>query len=508
MKNTQTFRLNFPYDVMTLDPRKNSEYVGSTAHFMLFEGLTRMTPSSTHELGVADSVVISDDKKVYTFHLKETFWSNGSPVTAHDFAYAWKSLLEEGFPAPNAHLFYPIKNAEKIKKGILPSSELGVKALDPLTLEVTLEVPTPYFLDLTSFCPFFPVPSKIVQLHPNWADSPGQYFVTNGPFVLKKWSFKSEYIFEKNFDYWDADHVQLDRIEAFVIENELTALNLFESNEIDFYGAYCAIPSDWIPKLRNEKKLISQPCGASNILCFNLSHPLFQNKNLRKALSLAINRKSLIENITGCDETVATGAIPPLLKNSQSKIFFHDGDLALARSHFRAALDELGITKNDLETLTLSYASNVNFRRIAAEVQETWRIAFDLTIKLEELEFKILRDKLTRKDYEMAFSGWFVQYNDQMNILDRFKLKSNLLNYPGFENETYIKLLNDSAFAKSGEERFALLEKAEEILAEETPFTPLYHLNCNYLKSPKVHDLYISPIGSIHLNNVTIREDS
>ncbi len=506
MKKSQILRLNFPYDVSTLDPRKNSDYINSTAHFMLFEGLTRMTPASTHEHALAKAIDLSNNKKVYTFHLKETFWSDGTPVTAYDFLYAWKTLLDPSFPAPNAHLFYPIKNAEKVKKGLLPLEELGVKAIAPFTLEVTLELPTPYFLDLTSFCPFFPIPSHIALKNPNWADTLSPLYVTNGPFLLKKWLFHNEYHFVKNPSYWDAASVHLDQIEIMVIDNEITALGLFEKNKLDFYGAYSSIPADWVPKLERENKLIRQPFGATTFLTFNLAVPPFQNKNIRKALSLAINRQALVDNITQCGEKVATGAIPPLLKPLSERKFFNDNDLDLAMKHLQLGLNELGIAKNDLQSITLSYPNNVNSRRLSQAIQQQWKSVLDISVKLEESEFKVSREKLIHKDYQVAFSSWLVQYNDQMNILDRFKSKTNHYNYPGFENAKYIDLLNQSAYADSPEERFLILEQAEELITEETPFTPLYHWNCVYLKQDRLHGLYISPIGSIHLNYITLDE--
>ncbi len=508
MKNSQIFRLSFPYDANTLDPRKNSDYVGSTVHFMLFEGLTRMTPNSTHELAIADSISISEDKKVYRFHLKPTFWSDGTPLTADDFVFSWKSLLDPSFPAPNAHLFYPIKNAEKIKLGDLPLDQLGVRALDPYILEVTLEVPTPYFLDLTSFCPFFPVPSHTVKKNTKWADNISSHFVTNGPFILKKWAPMNEYIFGKNEKYWDSDSVHLDEIHVTILDNELTGLGLFENDELDFYGAYNSIPSDSILKLQKEEKLITQPFGATTFLTFNLADSIFKNKNMRKAFSLPINRLSLIENITQCNETVALGAIPPLLKPLSSKSFFQDHEIEAGKFHLKAGLDELELTKGDLGGITLLYPSNGTYRRLAQAIQEEWRKAFGISVKLEESEFKITLDKFQRRDYQIGLNAWLVQYNDQMNILDRFKLKSNLKNYPGFQNEKYTTLLDESAFAETPEKRFEILEAAEELITEENPFTPLYHWNCIYLLQDRIHGFFISPIGSIHLNYITIDEGS
>src|SRR3990167_8209867 len=364
-KKTNTFRMSFPHDANTLDPRKNSDYVGSTIHFMLFEGLTRMTPLSTHEPGIAKSIDLSEDKKTYTFHLRESFWSDGHPVTANDFVYAWKTLLHPDFPSPNAHLFYPIKNAERVKKGLLPASVLGLRAIDAETLEVTLEVPTPYFLDLTSFCVFSPIPSHVVQENARWADRPGEDFVTNGPFALKNWAFSNDYQLVKNAHYWDKEQVTLDRIEIMILNNEQTALNLFKRGDLDFYGAYNSIPSDWVINQRKEGSLYSQPVGYTSFITFNLNHPALQNHNIRKALTLAVHRNSLIEGITQCNEEAATRPVPTLLSND-TKSFFRDGNDALAQELFAKGLNELGLEK--LEGLTFSYGNSTNNRLIAQAI--------------------------------------------------------------------------------------------------------------------------------------------
>jgi len=167
----QVLNVNFLYEPTILDPRRGSDGVTSTVHFMLFEGLTRMTPTSTRELALAKKIDVSDDGLTYTFFLRESFWSDGYKVTAEDFAFSWTSMLDPSFPCPNAHLLYPIKNAEKIKSGELLTESLGIKVLDEQTFQITLERPTPYFLDLTSFCVLFPVPKHIAASNSHWADT-------------------------------------------------------------------------------------------------------------------------------------------------------------------------------------------------------------------------------------------------------------------------------------------------------------------------------------------------
>jgi len=501
----QVFRANFSYEPTTLDPRKGCDAITSLVHFMLYEGLTKITPKSTHELGLANKIDLSENKLIYTFHLKDTYWSNGDLVTAYDFQYAWSSMLDPKFPCPNAHLLYPIKNAESVKKGILPTEALGIAALDSHTFQVTLETPTPYFLDLTSFCVFFPVPKKIAEKDPKWADSLNPNLITNGPFSLISWRKCNEMIYVKNPNFWKKGYPKLDRVELSIINNEITALGMYQSNELDFLGCtLTSIPPDWIGKFASQGILQSKPLGATTFSTFNLNTFPFNNKNIRKAFAYAINRKDIIDNITQFDEIVATGCIPPVLKNQIDKSFYQDGNKELARKYLTLGLKELGVKKEDLNGLVLSYFSADTYKRIAQTLQEQWRSAFEIDIKLDENDFKVTMDKFNRKDYQIGLMMWMIQYNDQMGILDRFKLKKNPKNYPGWENPEYIKLLDQSAQSKNEKERVSILSKAEELITDEMPFSCIFHWNSIFLKKDTVKDIHISPIGSIHLDETYI----
>lgn len=498
------FRINFPHDTNSLDPRKNYDVIGSTMHFMLFEGLTKMTPKSTREYALAEKIDISEDKKTYTFHLRNALWSNKEEVTAYDFVYAWKSILDPNFPAPNAHLLFPIKNAEKAKKGELSIDLIGVIAKDAKTLQVDLESPTPYFLDLTSFCVFFPVPHKIAQNNPKWADSLNPDLVTNGPFKLASWEIANHLIFHKNPLFWEKEKVFLDQIFVHILNDENTALNMYQNQELDFYGGLLtSIPSDWLEKLRSTNMFHTTPVGASTFITFNLENRFFKNVSIRKAFALAIDKKDLVDNITMNEEEIATGCIPSLLKHS-GQLDLTKNETLSPKQHLEKGLRELNATKSDLEKITYRYFSNIIHKKIAQFLQLQWLKNLDLKINLEELDFKIFMDYLNRKDYAFAQCMYFVQYNDPMNILDRFKYRTNAKNYPGWENQNYIKLLNESLSLETEEKRFCCLEEAEKILVEEIPFACLYHWNVGYLLQSYIRGFFISPVGSMHFNNVEI----
>jgi len=508
-KESQLFRANFPFDPPTLDPRKGADIVASTVHFMLYEGLTRMTPKSTHEPALAQRIEISPDQLIYTFHLRDSNWSDGSAVTANDFAYAWKTMLEPSFPCPNANLLYPIKNSELVKQGKLPLDALGIRVIDEKTLEVTLERPTSYFLDLTSFCVFFPVPEKIVSVFPNWAEKPGPNFVTNGPFQLDFWKRTDKLSFSKSPSFWEKDQVFLEKIEINILNNELTTINMFHQGEIDFVGGFFTnVPPDMVPHLMQEKVLFKHPVGVTSLLAFNLDRFPFQNKHIRKAFAYAINRHDIITNVTQAEEIVATGCIPSILKEGKDSLFYTDGNKELALEEFELGLKELNIHRTYFQNIYIHYATDTKTKNVALAIQEQLRSVLGVELKLSETQFQPFLGKLNTRDYDLALTAWFIQYNDQMNILDRFKLKSNPKNYPGFENKEYIHLLESSAYATEKSERLAILEKAEKLITEEMPFAPLYHWNLLYLKKPYVEGFFISPVGSHHFNNVKIIKKS
>jgi len=483
----RVLRMNIHREPPTMDPRKQNDLTGGVMHFIMFDGLMRVAPDGTILPAQAESVEISDDRKTYTFHLRDSFWSDGTAVTAHDFEASWKKILSPDFPAFNAHLLYPIEGAEAAKKGEISLDLVGVHAADAKTLVVKLQNPTPYFLDLCAYCVLFPVHHKIDIANPNWAYEAGPQFVTNGPFRLSSWKHNNEIVFEKNPHFWEASQIYLDKILVTMVSEENTVLNMFENGELDLIShGISPIPTEALRKFQNEGLLHVFPCPGSTFVTFNVNKFPFTNKNIRKAFALAINRQEIVDNITQMGEDVALSFIPSHLKGDYQIPFYKDNDVSLARTLFEQGLKELGLSAGEFPQVIYSYSSSSNNQKLAQAIQFQWEKNLGVRVVLQNCEHKVLIDQLGRRNYDVGQALYIAFYNDPMSILERFKLKANMKNYPGWENAEYIRLLEKSMTDLSPEERQKSLQQAEALFMDEMPLTAIYHWKSPYLMKPYI----------------------
>lgn len=507
LKTNTLLNISLPHDPPTMDPRKGSEEISSALHFMLFEGLTRLMPDGSVSLAQAESIEISLDKTHYTFHLRDTVWSDGTPVTAYDFEKSWKDILNPTFPANNAHLLYPIKNADSAKRGQVPLDEVGIKATDAKTLHVELIRPTPYFLELISFCVFFPVNQQMDAKDPQWAFRANSHFTSNGFYTLKKWKPSGEILLVKNPHYWNPQAVSLEGIHFIIVDHETTVLHMYERGELDLIVQYLSpLPIDALPQLKKRGLLQVSPMGGSAFCAFNTQKAPFNNKKIRQAFSLAMNRSAIVKEITQLDEIPAYNTIPPVLKKNNNRAFFQDGDVIKAKELLDSGLQELGCSIGDLD-LTYHYISSELEQKVAQALQQQWETGLGVRVKLESVDRKILLDKLTKRDYTMAQAGWYAQYCDQMNLLERFLFATNAKNYAHWENPEFISLINQSFLSQTPDERLTILEKAEEILTEEVPISPIYHKNTITLLKPYLTNVRYTPIGNLCFEQIRRKEE-
>lgn len=507
-KKDKELRLALPEDPTTLDPRKGGDAASATLHLILFEGLMQLHQDGSLTPAQCTSVHISPDQKIYTFHLGKTVWSDGHPVTSYDFEKAWKMILSPSFPAPNAHLLYPILYAEEVKRGALPVEDVGISAPDPFTLIVKLHSPTPYFLNLISFCVFAPIPSHKEDNSPDSAFHSGKQFVCNGPFILSDWKHNNELHFKKNPLYRDIEQVKLESIHISIIGSETTTFELYEKGKLDLIGPpFSRIPLESGIKTINNTEFLITPSAATTFITFNTTTFPFSNKNLRKAFSLAIQREVMVQNVTGVEESAAFCAVPPSLKNNQGAILYKEGQIEEAGRLFTLALEELQASKKELEhSLIYLYAQGEINHKIAQVLQEQWLTLLDVHVQLAVADRATQIDLLSKKKHIFGQALYRAQYSDPINILERFKHKENIKNYSSWENKTFQSLLERS-FQEFDSERMATLQKAECVLLEETPITPLFHLNLCYLVKPYLKNIELSPSGGIFFERLSLQEE-
>lgn len=491
-KPTTYLRFAVQKDPSSFDPRKGSDITTSTLHFLLFEGLTRLSKEAKAELALASSVEIQDRGKKYVFHLKKTLWSDGKPLTAFDFERCWKEALNPDFPISNVHLFYPIKNAALVKKGKVPIEEVGIHALDANTFIVELEEPTPYFLEMISFSCFHPV-----KIGKDANDAIG-----NGPYVLTKWCFHNYLIFKKNPLYWDKESVQAN-IRVSIIEDESTAFGLFEKNQLDFIGGpLLPLPIDALKNL-DEKKLKNTAIAGSTVCFFNTKAFPFHNENMRKAFAYAVCRQEIANCIGNGKNSFALSLLPPIL--SPQRVDFPEGNKKIARAYFAKALQELNIQKKDL-ALTYIFSKREQHHLVAQILQQQWKEVLNVDVELQMLENKALLEKLSSSNFCFGQSIWMAQYSDPMAILERFSQASLPKNYSRWEEEEFHTLLKESATAFSPQKREEMLHQAEKLLLEKMPLFPLYHWSYSFLVSPRIKNMEISCLGSIDFAHVALNE--
>lgn len=470
-------KISFNTHPATMDPRKAADFVSSTLVCMIYEGLTRCSPEGGVEPALAERTDISLDGKVYTFHLRKAYWSDGKPITAKDFELSWKQILDP--PGACAFLFYPIKNAELCTKGKSSVEKVGIRALDDKTLCVELERPTPYFYSLSAFPSFLPVPSH----------APDQTTIYSGPFQIERIVQNSEIALKKNPVYWNEKNISLDAIHISIVADEMTALQMFERGDLDWLGGSLSpLPLDAVEKLQDQIQFI--PSAASTLCTFNTRTFPFHNSNLRKAFSYSIDRKEIVQQISQVGQIPATSILPPSFSSQTLPLF----DPYAARLYLEKGLSELHITKKELESICLYSKSNQLDKRLAQILQKQWKDILGITIQLEQLDFKSHAQKLQAKDYQIALASWIAQFEDPVSILDRFKDSANLKNYSGWENSEYVRILNEASTSRARKE---LLEKAENLLADHMPLTPIYHWSLPTICGPRIQKTATSPCGGI-----------
>ena len=466
----------------------------------MIECLYRDDENDVPQPAGAETVDISDDKLVYTFHLREdATWSNGDPVVATDYEFAWQQALNPEVASDYAYMLYFIHNAEPYFNGEVEWSEVGVKVIDDYTLEVTLDNPLPYATDLFAFPTLAPINQKFYEeVGADKYATDAEYFCCNGMYELTEWSHNSQIVFQKREDYWNADAVGPDEIVYKIITDSQAGLNSYLSREID----YTDLDSGEVVQQAEAAgfEVGVKPARSSYYLIVNTEDEFMSNQNLRLALAYAVDKQALVDTVYQNDNQPMTSFTPPAIMGANDSSFQEalveergemypgSGDLEKAQEYLQAALEELGCTVDEL-TLSIDCADDSLRRNCATFLQEQWRQNLGIeNIAVNSMQTKQVSANRQSGDYCMSLGGWSPDYNDAINFLDLWVTDGGN-NDSFWGNEEYDNLIAQATAEADVEVRQQYLFDAEEILAAEMPIIPLYWQCQNYsYNSDKIVD--------------------
>ena len=503
----QVLNVNIKAEPPSLHPGTSTDTTSSAVLDQVFEGLTRMNLDGEPEEAMAESIEVSEDGLTYTFKIREDAkWSNGDPVTAEDFEYAWKWVLDPENPdADYAYLLYVIKGAQDAKENGASLDDIGVTVEDEKTLVVELEQPTDYFLELTAFTTFYPLNKNVVSEDAEWHLDAGDTYVTNGPFTLVSWDHNDKVVLEKNEDYWDAETVKLEQITMHMINDESTALQMYESGELDWIGdPLDSIPLAAIQTMKDAGELSIADRTGLYYYTVNHEDEILGNANIRKALALAIDRQAIIDNITQKEEKPAMALVPPAMFPENESGFFNDGDIEQAKEYLQAGLDELGL--DSLPSISLSYNTDEGHAAIAQAVQDMWNKNLDINVELNNEEWNVYLNSLSEGDYQLGRIGWISDYNDASSFLEIFETVGGN-NYTNWENEEYQALIKEARAELDSDKRQEIMQEAEKVFMEELPIIPVYFYTNTYAKKDYLQGVEALPVGGFNLKWAYITEE-
>jgi oligopeptide transport system substrate-binding protein len=440
--------------------------------------------------GVAKTWDISNDGRVYTFYLRENAkWSNGDAHTAQDYVWSWWRALQTTLGNQYAYMLFPIKNAKRYYDGETSDfSDVGVKAIDNRTLQVTLTNPTPYFLQLLDHYSLFPVHQATIEKFGR-ADERGTRWsyegnlVGNGPYKLEEWKINRHITVTKNPYYWDEANVSINSIVFKPVDNAVTEERMFRAGALHVTSS---IPADKIAiyQEKSAPELKITPYLGTYFYRLNINTPQLQDKRVRRALGMAIDRKQLVDNITKGGQIPAYTMTPPGTMG-----YFPESTLNFDPEAAKRLLAEAGYPNGEgFPSVEILYNTNEGHRKIAVALQEMWKNYLNIDIKLLNQEWKVYLATESAGDYQISRGGWIGDYVDPNNFLDMF-LCNGGNNRTGWCNEEYDRLILEVAPSQpSHEQRLKIFQQAETMLLEDMPIIPVYTYTSIKLLHPSVRN--------------------
>jgi len=500
---------NIGADPKTLDPTLNGASDGGDVINQTFEGLIREKSGVVYP-GIAKTWEVSEDGLTVTFKLRKSEWSDGTPLTANDFVYSWKRGMDPATASEYSWIweYTNIVGAMDAVNGVEGALDsVGVKAIDDLTLEVKLNVPTDYIVSLLSFYHFMPVNKKAVESAAEgaWAKDPATV-VSNGPFVLTEYTIGEGLKLVKNKNYWNKKEVELDGIKGVFIDESTTAYQAYQNGELDFIPD---VPAAEIPRLiAEDSNFYVYSLLGTYYFNFNLKLDLWKDVNVRRALTLALDRELIVETL-GAGQVPAAGFVPPGFLDADGKDFFETaGSYGIPTdgsgiAEAQQLLADAGFPGGEgFPEFTIMYNTSDAHKMVAELIQEMFKTNLGINTKLENQEWAVFQDTRKAGNYELSRGGWLTDYMDPSGMLSIFT-SENAYNDPKFSNAEYDELLSKAAVTR-GKEHFDLLYKAQDILMNELPMLPVYHYSDVMLVSESLVGWDRSVLGTIDFSGASL----
>lgn len=489
--------VNIGGNVRTLHAGLVSDTISARAVQAVMAGLTRLDEKGNPQPDLAESWTVSPDGKVYDFKLRPSKWSNGEPVTADDFAFAFtQRILKPEFAAEYGYMLFYLEGAKDYFDGkTTDPKSVGIEAVAPDHLRLRLTSPLPFFPSVVSLHVFFPTCRKTDEANPNWYLR-AETYVSNGPFKLLEYSPGGKIECEKNEDYWNAANVAMKRLSFRQIETESTERIAFENGELDV--TYSAPRPDLV-ELAKTGLLHQVPQIGTYYLNFNMKHPQLADKRVREALTLAIDRAAITKNVSRAGEKVALRFVPPeLWPDGTGKEFFKDADFERAKQLMAEAgfPDGKGFPK-----LRYVYNTLELHEAIGQVVQESWRKHLGVEIELINQEFKVLQETRNAGQYDIARNAWVADFGDPVNFLEIYITESGN-NVSQWGDPAYDALIEQSRNEVDPIKRMEILRQAEDYFMNLFVVMPVYHYAQPYLCAAEVDGYYVNPMFQVDFSRI------
>lgn len=500
----------------TIDPALNSAVDGANMIIHAFEGLLKMDKDNNIIPGLAESYDVSDDGLTYTFHLREGLkWSDGSPLTANDFVYSWKRLVDPNTAAPYGSIINVVKGFDEACDPDNPNPDaLGVSAPDDNTFVVELGAPYTYFDKLAAFAACVPVNQATIEANgDSWTIDPKTY-ITDGPYYMTEFTDNDKIVFEKNPNYWDAANITFDKIIWNLIEDSNAALTAYQNGDIQMIKS---VPTEEIEGLRENPEFHIEPNLGTYYLSYNTEKEPFNDARVREALTLAIDKEYVANTIMQGTYSPAYNMVGPGVSDVEAGSSFADTTIEKYGKHFGSTSyeDDLQKAKDLLAEAgypdgqgfpEFSYMTNdTGYHKSVAEyLQQAWaELGLSCTIDIQE--WKTVTADRRQGNYDVARNGWVFDYDDPSNMLELFE-STNGNNDGKYNNPEYDKLVDQARVAKTKEEHYDLLHQAEQLMLKDSACAPVAYYNDFYLQSEKLTGTWHSPYGYWYFMYGTLEE--